>query len=323
MAKKNDPNRPDSFLGRFVRFIIGAPTYDEWFGKSGKLAGAAESFVNQQTGAHLTGAQTEANAFTAEQAQLNRDWQTEMSNTAYQRQVADMRAAGVNPALAMQSASGAVTPSGASGASVSPSQGASMSDLMQAMLLKKQGKLLDAQAKQAKDSGTAALRQAGAAEKNAGAAEKNADTNVFNAETNRIRANNEIRIGNSTIELNSATMDKIAQDIQESVSRIELQDLEKLAKDLDYHFSMETYETNKEILIQTLAYRAVEVSNLAQMTEESRHRVSLMSAEEAGVQWMKDHPKLAAGMNQAAGWTGIIGNIVKGSVSGVVGKWSK
>ena len=60
-------------------------------------------------------AQEDQQQFNAQQAQLNRDFQQMMSSSAHQRQVTDLRKAGLNPILSVNS--GAATPSGSAASS--------------------------------------------------------------------------------------------------------------------------------------------------------------------------------------------------------------
>lgn len=104
------------------------------------------ALVNRITAGELTGAEREQNAFNAEQAQIDRDFQERMANTQYQRSVADMRAAGVNPALAIGNG-GAAAPSGAmaQGSGSADYAGASLGDILQLAMIKPQMELLHAQ----------------------------------------------------------------------------------------------------------------------------------------------------------------------------------
>lgn len=81
----------------------------------GSIVGAAGSAL---TGPLVAGGAALADmAFSSNEAGKQRRFQDTMSGTAYQRAVADMRAAGLNPALMYGSGSAATTPAGAMGSS--------------------------------------------------------------------------------------------------------------------------------------------------------------------------------------------------------------
>lgn len=100
----------ETWLGSLLGFDDAA-NQDEW--KRGEQS-ANNAFVRQML------AMQEQNMFNSSEAQKSRDWQERMSNTAYQRAMADMKLAGLNPVLAYQQG-GASTPSGFAASSGSAS----------------------------------------------------------------------------------------------------------------------------------------------------------------------------------------------------------
>lgn len=209
----------DNWFRRFVKGLNNALNpghawfdYDAWEQKKTPLENFVESFAAKTSGTELTGAEKAANQFTADEAQKQRDFEEYMSSTAYQRQVADMRAAGVNPAMAMSGSGGASTPSGAAATSVSPSSGVSFSDLMQLFMLPVQKKLVQSQAKLAEDQGKAALMNAGANVRNAGSNERQAGAAEMRAETDRMRQEVEAWMAKLEVPIKENQAAKLAQE---------------------------------------------------------------------------------------------------------------
>lgn len=99
------------------------------------------SIYNKVTGDSLTGAEREANAFSAEQAQLERDWQEEMylKYNSPSALMSQYREAGLNPALMYgQNVAGNMSANASAPSSVTPDSGSSLANIVDIIGLKSQ-----------------------------------------------------------------------------------------------------------------------------------------------------------------------------------------
>ncbi|QXP08280.1 MAG: DNA pilot protein [Arizlama microvirus] len=84
-----------------------------WDGLGSSVIGGLFSMAGGMSASASSAKGIEAmNAANAAEAQKNRDWQERMSSTAHEREVADLRKAGLNPILSATGGSGASSPGG-------------------------------------------------------------------------------------------------------------------------------------------------------------------------------------------------------------------
>lgn len=136
-----------SFLGQLGNNAASSASQGAVGGFLGRVFGLSKS-ERQQNQFNADQAAI-AREFSSSEAQKSRDWMQSMSNTAYQRQVADMRSAGLNPQFMYGQgvSGGASTPSGpvAQSQSASGHGGSSVAEMMQQATMAAQLRLIDSQ----------------------------------------------------------------------------------------------------------------------------------------------------------------------------------
>ncbi|AXH73672.1 MAG: DNA pilot protein [Microviridae sp.] len=174
------------------------------------LASSALGFISQdETNQENRDLTLSGREFNSAEAQKNRDYQTEMSNTAYQRAVKDMMTAGLNPMLAY-SQGGASTPSGsaASAPSAAPMGNKGTAAAQAGMAT---AAMQNTQADTAQKAATERNLDADTENKKAELAGKQGSGQLNDAQVANLRANTTLALANADLAAN--TKEKVIQEV--------------------------------------------------------------------------------------------------------------
>lgn len=233
---------------------------DIYNGRAGKGNSLWDNIYNRFTGAGLTGSEREANQFSHEEAQNQRDWEEEMRNTSFQAQAKDMQAAGLNLALMYGGAgsSGATVPSSSAPTSVSP-QGGDISTLL--------GSIMDMALLGAQKENI----EADTAEKRAGALEREAS-----AERTKMLTPAELDNIVSQIDLRASEVSRNNAQIAVDYANVAL-------LETDLNTRSQFNEINLKLQEANLAKTESERDNILQSTENLKRDFALSFAREAAI----------------------------------------
>lgn len=259
------------------------------------FGGSLDNFLAKFSGSRLTNAEREANVFTAEQNRLAYERNLEADSTKYQRSVADMKAAGINPMLAAGGVSSSVSaPSGSSVAPGSGSLSGLLSFIAQMKSLKIQDKVASAQA-----------------------SNLNADTKKKQSETTGIDIANSVASATSEARVEY-------ENLKPSVTRANLRQIDaqldsieatvkKTAAETETEASKKVYYDAAAILSRVNASNAVEMLPYQKMiasatTSEKRAAASLSAVSAAYKQGLIDNGYIEAFAREMAANAGVAEN---------------
>lgn len=244
--------------------------------------GVGTSLFAKVTGSELTGAEEEANAFSANEAEKQRNWEQQMSDTSYQRAVSDMQSAGLNPALLYGSgANGAVTPSGVSASSVAPSSGSGLSDILQLLSFRKELHNIDADSAEKSANAFKATQEGLDVAENAKDRRESVNIRRADVEIRKDSLELQKQAREDAHKLNEAEIQKIASDVQKNAAEIR-----NLAYDNGLKLSQT--EVNKQAavlhgaqameIVELLEYRKLVMSKQSEYTDADIARLRIQNA---------------------------------------------